>query len=206
MTQVNTYQRAPLAGDEAQYHDFVNGVFQAILTNSAGPTEPAETYPLMTWLDTSVAPPVLRRRNAANGAWDVAIAALSEAQAIDAASTVLGLVSGQRLAQAVAAHPPTTGDILGAIAGADYNDVGSYVFAKAEVDVLPGDTIAGGDILATSARWSQPFAGGDFSFQTSGGLSGTWRCMGRLDSLVRDSISGTNRDVAKGATLFLRIV
>lgn len=82
MTQVPTYQRAPLAGDEAQYHDFINGVVQAILTQAAGATEPTETYGHMLWLDTSGPKPVLKRRNAANSGWaEVELEVATEAQA-----------------------------------------------------------------------------------------------------------------------------
>lgn len=82
MTQVPTYQRAPLAGDEAQYHDFINGVVQAILTQAAGATEPTETYGHMLWLDTSGPKPVLRRRNAANSGWtEVELEVATEVQA-----------------------------------------------------------------------------------------------------------------------------
>lgn len=47
----------------------MNAVVQALLSNSAGPIEPAVTYANMQWLDTGVTPNVIRQRNAGNTAW-----------------------------------------------------------------------------------------------------------------------------------------
>lgn len=104
MTQVNTYQRAPLVGDEAQYHDFVNGVVQACITQSAGAVEPVETYPYMNWLDTSISPPVLRRRNGLNAAWDVVSEPRATQAQAEAGTDNSALMTPLRTAQAIVAQ------------------------------------------------------------------------------------------------------
>ncbi|SIO36317.1 hypothetical protein SAMN05444722_1679 [Rhodovulum sp. ES.010] len=102
----------------AQARSFFSAVLQAIASNNSGATAPAETYPHMFWADTATA--TLKQRNAANSGWitigsfdqaagtftPAGLAQLSEAQAADDTSQVFGQVSGQRLAQAVAAHAP----------------------------------------------------------------------------------------------------
>lgn len=100
MAQVTSYSRAALEGDEAQFITFVNEVFQAILTNSAGPVAPNETSAHMTWLDTSTSPWTLRRRNAANNAWDVALAFASQVEA-EAGSDNTKAMSPLRVKQAI---------------------------------------------------------------------------------------------------------
>lgn len=83
-----------------------NEINQALATFFSGPTAPAGPIAHQPWLDTSVSPPVLRRRNAANTAWDVAAPVLTGAQATNPDSTVPGQVTGALLAQAVAAFLP----------------------------------------------------------------------------------------------------
>lgn len=96
-----------IAHEKAEAFAFFSAVFQAIATNNAGATAPTETFPGMWWWDTSTTPPTLRQRNAANSAW-VAFEPprLTQAQVEDDASTVFGMVSGQRLAQQLAAKVP----------------------------------------------------------------------------------------------------
>lgn len=97
-----------IAHNNAQALAFFNAVLQAIATNNSGATAPSETFPGMWWWDTSTTPPTLRQRNAANSAWVVfQPVGLTQAQAENAASTVLGVVSGELLSQAVAAFAPT---------------------------------------------------------------------------------------------------
>lgn len=104
-----------IAHDNAAALAFFQAVFEAIATNNSGATAPSETFAGMWWLDTSTTPPTLRQRNQANSGWDVfAPPSLTQEQVENAASTVFGLVSGQRLSQAVAAFvtPPATGRLL----------------------------------------------------------------------------------------------
>jgi hypothetical protein len=52
----------------------INIIFQSVVTNNSGPTEPTHMFPGMFWLDTSpTAPalPILRIRNQQNSAWGV---------------------------------------------------------------------------------------------------------------------------------------
>lgn len=66
----------------------LNTMFPALASCNSGATAPPNPYPFMLWGDTSVSPPVLRVRNAANSAW---IAALPETAA---AKTVRGNSAG----------------------------------------------------------------------------------------------------------------
>jgi len=66
--------------------------------------------------------------------------------------------------------------VLNATAGASVGAVGTYVLAWASnyVQYLPGATIAGGTLRYTNAAQAASQAG----------ISGTWRCMGRVDGGV----------------------
>lgn len=94
----------------------LNNALEALGTLSSGPTAPATTYANMQWYDT--ANNILKMRSEADDAWidigtldqstntfaPAGVAELSQAEAEDDTSTVFGKVSGQRLAQAVAAN------------------------------------------------------------------------------------------------------
>ena len=120
-------------------------------------------------------------------------------------ATTESLVSPAKVKAAVEALAPVdTSSVLAATAGASYGAVGTYIFARASADVLAGDTVAGSDLLATSAARSVPYST-SASFASSGGLSGTWRAMGRFDYSVNASVAGETQTVLYGATLWLRI-
>ena len=51
----------------------LNDMAEAIVTQNSGPTEPTVTYAGMKWLDTSTSPPIEKRRNAANSAWETTL-------------------------------------------------------------------------------------------------------------------------------------
>lgn len=99
----------------------LNNALEALGTLSSGPTAPATTYANMLWYDT--ASNILKMRSEADDAWinigtlnqstntftPAGVAELSQAQAENDASTVFGQVSGQRLAQAVAANGQQVG-------------------------------------------------------------------------------------------------
>ena len=94
----------------------LNNALEALATLSSGGTAPSTTYANMLWYDS--ANNILKMRSEADDAWidigtlnqstnvfEVAnITNLSQAQAEDDTSTVFGQVSGERLAQAVAAN------------------------------------------------------------------------------------------------------
>ena len=62
----------------------LNEVIAALQSTSAGGSAPTSTVAGMLWVDTSVSPPVLRRRNATNTAWDALL---------DAAGNLAGLAN-----------------------------------------------------------------------------------------------------------------
>ena len=94
----------------------INSALQALGSLSSGPTEPSTTYANMLWYDTATN--YLKMRSEANDAWitlglldqsantfsPAGVSELTQSQAEDDTSTVFGQVSGQRLAQAVAAN------------------------------------------------------------------------------------------------------
>ena len=94
----------------------LNDALQALASLNSGSTAPSTTYANMLWYDTSNN--ILKMRSEADDAWidigtlnqstnefEVAnLTELTETQAEDDTSTVFGLVSGERLAQAVAAN------------------------------------------------------------------------------------------------------
>jgi hypothetical protein len=62
----------------------INEVIAALQSTSAGASAPSATVAGMLWVDTSVSPPVLRRRNATNTGWDALL---------DAAGNMAGLAN-----------------------------------------------------------------------------------------------------------------
>lgn len=99
----------------------INSALQALGSLNSGPSEPSTLYANMLWYDTTYN--ILKMRSEADDAWiDVGtldqslntftpsgVAELTQGQAEDSASTVFGQVSGQRLAQAVAAAATASG-------------------------------------------------------------------------------------------------
>lgn len=62
----------------------INEVIAALQSTSAGASAPPSTVAGMLWVDTSISPPVLRRRNATNTGWDALL---------DAAGNLAGLAN-----------------------------------------------------------------------------------------------------------------
>ena len=62
----------------------INEVIAALQSTNAGASAPSATVAGMLWVDTSVSPPVLRRRNATNTGWDALL---------DAAGNLAGLAN-----------------------------------------------------------------------------------------------------------------
>lgn len=62
-----------ITGDLHVAGTFSNGEFNAMRGSHAGPTAPSVPAPGMLWYDTSVSPPALRVRNAANTGWQGAL-------------------------------------------------------------------------------------------------------------------------------------
>lgn len=54
----------------APFRSHLNEMLEALNTEFAGATAPTVTTPYMVWLDTSVSPPVRKRRDAANTLWE----------------------------------------------------------------------------------------------------------------------------------------
>jgi len=99
----------------------LNNALEALATLSSGATEPTTTYPNMLWYDS--ANNLLKMRTEADDAWIVIgtlnqstntfevanLTELTQGQAEDDTDTTFGLVSGERLGQAVAANEQQIG-------------------------------------------------------------------------------------------------
>ena len=68
MSQTASFTIANDAG--AAVRARINEVIAALQSTNAGASAPSATVAGMLWVDTSVSPPVLRRRNATNTGWD----------------------------------------------------------------------------------------------------------------------------------------
>ena len=82
MPQTSSFVIANDAG--AAVRARINEVIAALQSTSAGASAPTATIAGMLWVDTSVSPPVLRRRNATDTAWDALL---------DAAGNLAGLTN-----------------------------------------------------------------------------------------------------------------
>lgn len=82
MSQTSSFVIANDAG--AAVRARINEIVAVLQSTSAGATAPATTIAGMLWVDTSVSPPVLRRRNATNTGWDALL---------DAAGNLAGLAN-----------------------------------------------------------------------------------------------------------------
>ena len=94
MSQTASFTIANDAG--AAVRARINEVIAALQSTSAGASAPSATTAGMLWVDTSVSPPVLRRRNATNTGWDALLDAAGNLEGlanIAVARTNLGLES-----------------------------------------------------------------------------------------------------------------
>ena len=82
MSQTASFTIANDAG--AAVRARINEVIAALQSSSSGASAPTATVAGMLWVDTSVSPPVLRRRNATNTSWDAVL---------DAAGNLAGLAN-----------------------------------------------------------------------------------------------------------------
>ena len=82
MSQTASFTIANDAG--AAVRARINEVIAALQSTSAGTSAPSAAVAGMLWVDTSVSPPVLRRRNATNTGWDALL---------DAAGNLAGLAN-----------------------------------------------------------------------------------------------------------------
>ncbi|WP_165821631.1 tail fiber domain-containing protein [Thalassobacter stenotrophicus] len=121
MTQTSSFTIANDAG--AAVRARINEVIAALQSTSAGASAPAATTAGMLWVDTSVSPPVLRRRNATNTGWDALLDAESNLAGLSntaVARTNLGLGS---MATKSAADYDTEIAAKAALAGATFTGI-----------------------------------------------------------------------------------
>jgi hypothetical protein len=178
MTQVSTIQRAPLAGDEAQYHTFINGALVAIATDFAGASAPTETYAFMNWTDTSTNPATARRRNAANSGWDALTIVFATQAEAEAGTNTAKAMNALRVKQAIDAF-----DVAAAIAAFSAGDVGTTAFLSdntARVRTYTAGQNYAGSQLAYSGFYSGAGLGNTMQYAGSSGsgVSGTWQALG----------------------------
>lgn len=102
---------------------------------------------------------------------------------------------------------PTTAQVLSATAGANYGDVGSYVFAVAAANTNAGSTVSGGSIRAVGVGGtyvSSSGINGYMGIRVGSTFSGTRRAMGVANTTPNLS-SGCSTYSVYSCTLFLRI-
>jgi len=186
MTQVSTIQRAALAGDEAQYHTFINGALVAIATDFAGASAPTETYAHMNWTDTSTDPATARRRNAANSGWDALTIVFATQAEAEAGTDTAKAMNALRVKQSILANV----DVGSLTAGLSFGDVGTYGFFVNDTidrDFVAGSTYAGSYLRPAGVSQnagSTSVSGGNMGgqpYQRGSSPSGTWRAMGSMD-------------------------
>jgi hypothetical protein len=119
----------------------LNEVLAALASSNAGPVAPPTTAPGMLWFDTGVTPPTLRRRNAANDAWQAERDPVR--MYLDSARVTLRSADGAE----------TLADFLAGggayLRHANVNRVwttatGAEIYGALEVDTLNGAALAGG--------------------------------------------------------------
>lgn len=209
----NTY--VPSAGHtKTQHFNFISNVLAAIASLNSGASAPTETYAWMLWADT--ANNQIKIRNAADDAWItlgtldqvsdlfyVAGRELSQAQVENAASTVFGLVSGQRLSQAIAAAGAQTAGPIATTSGTAHDFTGLPSGIN-EVDVLfNGVSLSGTDGIIVQVSAASTFATSGY-VSTSGRIAGTGQ--GHLNSTAGYVIHGaTGGNVTRGVMRLRRV-
>lgn len=86
--------------------------------------------------------------------------------------------------------------------------IGTYVFAGLQNGTTAyafGSTIAGSNLMPTSAVTSGTLGSGTFALSRGSVLSGTWRCMGNRSNTIIINTFGDVVGSVVGATLWLRI-
>lgn len=130
----------------------LNELAEAIVTQNSGPTAPATTYAGMKWFDTSTSPPIEKRRNAANSAWETTLteAGRTVAGAADVAAqrTALGLGTAATLNAGTSANNVvqlnSSGE-LPAVSGANLTNLpatGLAAASTAEAQAGTSNTVA----------------------------------------------------------------
>lgn len=96
MAQATDYTLANQSG--ANFRSELNSILAAIQSANSGAAEPTNPVAYMLWVDSGVAPALLKMRNGANNGWitvgDVTAANLGLLSAATAASTYLSLAGG----------------------------------------------------------------------------------------------------------------
>jgi hypothetical protein len=121
-----------------------NEVIAALQSTSAGASAPSATVAGMLWVDTSISPPVLRRRNATNTGWDALLDAAGNLAglantAVARSNLGLGTMSTKSAADydtAIAAKAALAGAIFTGVVTAPNFVSSSDVRLKSEVETI----------------------------------------------------------------------
>ena len=121
MVQTSSFVIANDAG--AAVRARLNEVMAALQSANAGATAPTATVAGMLWLDTSLSPPVLRRRNATDSGWDAVLdAAGNLAGLVNVASARSNLGLGTMATKSAASYDATI-DSKASLSGATFTGV-----------------------------------------------------------------------------------
>lgn len=165
----------------------LNNALLAIVSNNSSATAPAVTYANMMWCDTAAN--ILYMRNEDNDAWirlgtldqtadtfAAAVALASQAEA-EAGTDNTKVMTPLRVKESVIANAPstdpTTAQVLSANAGATGGAIGTYIQGSVDATVALNGTVAG-----SSLRSIGIYLDGNYTGETGGIQTGTWRCMG----------------------------
>lgn len=124
----------------------INEVIAALQSTNAGASAPSATVAGMLWVDTSLSPPVLRRRNATNTSWDALLDAAGNLAGIAntaVARTNLGLgtmatKSAANYDAAIAAKAALSGAAFTGVVSAPNFVSSSDARRKSDVETIAG--------------------------------------------------------------------
>ena len=173
----------------------LNAVFQSIATNNSGTTAPTTTFPHQWWYDTDQ--DILYKRNDTDSGWIVIAefdtdtgkflmpaAGLTQSQTQNPSSTDFGTVSGQRLAQAIAAnislHPLiATWSYSTNVSSVEFTNLGDWDYIEVEIIGLRAGDIGNTGIQVSFNNGATYQTSGYISTVTdsngSGGATDLWR-------------------------------
>jgi hypothetical protein len=161
----------------------LNAHLAALASQSLGPVAPTVTFGGMLWLDSGVAPPVLRQRDAANTAWTRVL--LDYATSGDMSAGTAFKVADAAQVKAYLDGILATLDVSASIAGQAYGAVGTYVYAgRSSIGtIVPGALYAGSGLVPAGFASTNGFTDNtaqDISYGAT--LSGTWMACGATAS------------------------
>lgn len=168
MAQTTDYEIANSSG--LVFRGRVNEVLAAVQSSNSGATAPTDTTAGMLWLDTSVTPEVLRRRNAADSAWVVVSGDIASQAEAEAGTDNTKLMTSLRVAQAIPAKLNATGSapIYACRAWVNFNGTGTVAIrASGNVSSITDNGVGSYTVNFTTAMPDANYAAAGGGEQTN---------------------------------------